>query len=253
MKNNTKTIDEYIIGDKQNREKTEKISFLSHISHGIRTPLNSIMGFSRLLNLRSKTDSKQQEYIQGILNGSNLLLQFVDNVMDLSQFESDSYTLRVEKYDLNKVLWEFTEEFYNQRIENSETNINLMLIWDAHISDLEIETDSALLKKILQRMINLALVKYPTQEFELGYRKINGGSLNLFVRPAGDTIKLEYLKDESPFFKIDEYNSFDYFNYKVLKESLKALGGELSDEQKKQELSILIPKNFYKTKNVHII
>ncbi len=128
MKNNIKTINGKIVRENKKKYNTEKISFLSHISHGIRTPLNSIMGFSKLLVLRELIDEKQKEYIQGILNGSNLLLQFVDNIMDLSQFEANNYSLIIRKYDINQILWEFTEDFYNRKIENNDTDINLMLV-----------------------------------------------------------------------------------------------------------------------------
>ena len=97
MKNNIKTINGKIVRENKKKYNSEKISFLSHISHGIRTPLNSIMGFSKLLVLREVIDEKQKEYIRGILNGSNLLLQFVDNIMDLSQFEANNYSLIIRK------------------------------------------------------------------------------------------------------------------------------------------------------------
>jgi len=244
MKHSSKAIDEYLIRNRRKYNESEKISFLSHISHGIRTPLNSIMGFSKLLSLRSLIDSKQKEYVQGILNGSNLLLQFVDNIMDLSQFESNNYSLRLEDHDLNKILWEFTEEFYNQKNENNDSNISLILVWETKHSDVRVKTDSVLLKKALQRMINLVSVKYPTVEFELGYRRINGSSLRLFIRPAKENLNPENLLDESQLYTVDENNSFDFFNYKVLIESLYALGGELSTESKNQEFSFIMPLNF---------
>ncbi|MFC2096600.1 sensor histidine kinase [Bacteroidota bacterium] len=253
MKNNIKAIDEYMIGNKKKRNKTVKISFLSHISHGIRTPLNSIMGFSKLLGLRNLIDPKQKEYVQGILNGSNLLLQFVDNIMDLSQFELNNYSLRVGKYDLNKVLWEFSEDFYNQRIENNDTNINLMLVWDTKLNNTEIETDSILLKKALQRMINLVSVKYPTVEFELGYRKLNDSTLKLFIRPSKESLNQDHILEEAQLYTIDENNSFDYFNYKVLIESLSVLGGELSMESENQEFSFIIPIDFQQNGEINLI
>ena len=225
---------------------TEKISFLSHISHGIRTPLNSIMGFSKLMGLKKVIDPKQKEYIQGILNGSNLLLQFVDNIIDLSQFEANSYSLRIKKYDINQILWEFTEEFYEQKIENNDTNINLMLVWDTKVRDLEIETDSILLKKVLRRIVNLITVKYPIVEFELGFRITENDSLNIYVRPSKEKLSFNDFLNEHQFYSIDENNSFDFFNYKVLTSSLLKLEGELSFEPENQEFSFIISTKYKK-------
>lgn len=98
-----------------NSIEVEKISFLSHISHGIRTPLNAIMGFSKLLNFKNNSVSNQKRYVKEILKGSNLLLQFVDNVVDLSLLENNKYHLNITKFDVNQLIWEFVEHFYDKK------------------------------------------------------------------------------------------------------------------------------------------
>lgn len=253
MKNNVRTINDYIVRENKKKYDTERNSFLSHISHGIRTPLNSIMGFSKLLILKELIDKKQKKYIQGILSGSNLLLQFVDNIMDLSQFEANNYSLRIKKYDINQILWEFSEDFYNQKIENHDTDINLMLVWDTKVKDLEIETDSVLLKKSLRRIINLVSVKYPVVEFELGYRVMENKSLTIFVRPLKEKLSLDDHLDEDQTYSIDEDNSFDYFNYKVLSGSASMLGGELILDSENKEFSFVIPIKYEVNKRFNLI
>ncbi|MCB2196651.1 MAG: hypothetical protein KQH79_12385 [Bacteroidetes bacterium] len=250
MKNSSSTINQFIVRENRKKYKREKISFLSHISHGIRTPLNSIMGFSKLLVLKDLVNPKQKEYIDGILNGSNLLLQFVDNIMDLSQFESDNYSLRMKKYDINKLLWDFTEDLYNQRIENNITDINLMLVWENKVDYCDIETDEVLLKKALGRMINLVSAKYPIVEFELGYRISEKSRINLFVRPAREKLKSEDLLNTQQLYSVDESDSFDYFNFKVLKHSVSLLGGELVMDANNQEFSFEIPIHCKKNKTL---
>ena len=241
MKNNVRTINDYIVRENKKKYNTERISFLSHISHGIRTPLNSIMGFSKLLDLKELIDEKRKEYIQGILNGSNLLLQFVNNIMDLSQFEANNYSLRIRKYNINQILWDFTEDFYNRKIENNDTNINLMLVWDTKVKDLEIETDSFQLKKALKRIVTLVSVKYSIEEFELGYRITENKSLNIYIRPAWEKLSADDLLNEHELYSIDEDNSFDYLNYKALSSSVSRLGGELTLDSENQEFSFVIP------------
>lgn len=240
MKTNIRTLNQNTVRENRKKYKAERSSFLSHISHGIRTPLNSIMGFSKLLGLRGALDPKQKEYIQGILQGSRLLLQFVDNVMDLSQFEANNYSLRIGKHDLNQVLWEFTEDFYNQRMESNDTDINLMLVWDQGKNDLEIETDHFLLKKALKRLINLVIVKYPIMEYELGFRKIED-RVKVFVRPIREKLKDDDLLRNQEFYSVDENDSFDYFNYRVLTNSVSVLGGEITKDSEDQEFSLEFP------------
>ena len=244
MKNSIKTINNFILKENQKRFDSEKISFLSHVSHGIRTPLNAIMGFSKLLVLKEVTENKRNEYIQGILNGGNLLLQFVDNIMDLSQFEANNYCLRIKNHDINKIIWDFTEDFYCRKTENKDSDINLMIVWDSKVVDYEIETDAILLKKSIQRLLNLVSVKYPLEEFELGYRKLTNKSINIFVRPALEKLPNDILLDEKQLYSADQDNSFDFFNYKVLSESISMLGGELSLDSDNQEYSFTIPSDY---------
>ena len=253
MKSNIRTINDYILSENKKKFKTERTSFLSHISHGIRTPLNSIMGFSRLLGLRKPLDPKQKEYVQGILKSGNILLQFVDNVMDLSQFEANNYSLRIKKYYLNQILWEFTEDFYNQRIENNDTNINLMLVWDKTQNNLSVETDELLLKKALKRMINLVTVKYPIVEFELGYQKVANNGVNIFVRPVKDKLTEDMCLDNKEFYRKEDNDSFDYFNYRVLTHSVSVLGGKLITHPTNQEFSFEIPIEYEKKSNLNVI
>ena len=220
MKNGIKTINNFILTENHKKFNSERISFLSHVSHGIRTPLNAIMGFSKLLGLKEVNGKKKEEYIQGILSGGNLLLQFVDNIMDLSQFEAQNYSLRIRNYD---------------------ADINLMLVWDSKVIDLEIETDIILLKKSLQRLINLVSVKFPMEEFELGYRKHVNDFISIYIRPAVEKLPPEILLNEHQLYSIDQDNSFDFFNYKVLSESVTMLGGELNLDSENQEFSFTIP------------
>jgi len=252
MKNSIRTVNDYILRENKKKFKTERISFLSHISHGIRTPLNSIMGFSKLLGLRNSLDPKQKEYIKGILQGSNLLLQFVDNVVDLSQFEANNYSLRIRKYDVNQLLWEFTEDFYNQRIENKDSSINLMLVWDKNQKNLSIETDGILFKKALQRLINLIIVKYPILEFELGYHGTET-NIQVFIRPVKEKLSEEELISYKEFYAADKDDSFDYFNYRVLNESVQILGGEVNSNPENQEFSFKIPLIYDRKANINII
>jgi K+-sensing histidine kinase KdpD len=250
MGNVVKTKNDYKVSGKIEKHNIEKIRFLSHISHGIRTPLNSIMGFSKLLVLKKLVDPKQKEYVQGILSGSNLLLQFVENIMDLSQFEANNYSLRIKNYAINQILWDFTEDFYLNKNENSDTNINLMLVWENKVKDLEIESDAELLKKAIQRLINLVVVRFPNIDIEMGYRVNNNNSLSIYIRPSKENLTSVNMLNEDQFYSIDESESFDYFNYKVLVNAVTMLGGELGVNPENQEFILEIPINFERNKNL---
>lgn len=241
MRNVVKSKGNYTVNEKSKEQNNEEFSFLSHISHGIRTPLHTIIGFSKLLTSKNIDDSKQKECVNGILNGSNLLLQFVENILDLSQFEANNYSLSIKKYDINQILWDFTEDLYLTNNENSDTNINLMLVWENKVKDLEIETDAELLKKALQRLFNMVIVRFPNIDIEMGYRITNENTLCIYIRPSNLDLKSTDILNRDQFFTIDECESFDYLNRKVLVSSVLMLGGEFEINSENKECIVKIP------------
>jgi len=74
----------------------EKLSaFLAMMSHEFRTPLNAIVGFTDLLQSTS-IDPTQRTYLKTIDRSSGLLLKLIEDILDLSQIESDQFKLNVE-------------------------------------------------------------------------------------------------------------------------------------------------------------
>lgn len=74
-----------------------KSNFIANISHEIRTPLNAIVGFTSLL--ADSTREERDEYMQVINNNSDLLLNLVSDVLDLSHLEADSFMLHYQRVD----------------------------------------------------------------------------------------------------------------------------------------------------------
>ena len=80
-----------------------KTEFLSHMSHEIRTPLNGIVGACNLIK-DNQTQSEQKELLNVVKSSSELLVQLVSNVLDLSEIESGKVTRRTENFNLNELL-----------------------------------------------------------------------------------------------------------------------------------------------------
>lgn len=86
------TTDKLRIAKEQAEESNRmKTAFVANISHEIRTPLNAIVGFSGLLE--DADEEEQKEFIRIINNSSDLLLNLVNDVLDLSRLDSDSFSL----------------------------------------------------------------------------------------------------------------------------------------------------------------
>ena len=86
---------------------------ISNISHDLRTPLTSILGYLPLLEGDSLTVEERREYL-GIVRGRAKALQsLITSFYDLSRLEGGEYPLSREKVDLYHVLSELVAEFYN--------------------------------------------------------------------------------------------------------------------------------------------
>ena len=77
-----------------------KSAFVSNMSHEIRTPLNAIVGFSSLLINSVEPSEELQEYANIIQTNSNLLLQFISDVLDVSRLESGKLQFNYEWCEL---------------------------------------------------------------------------------------------------------------------------------------------------------
>ena len=73
-----------------------KSAFVSNMSHEIRTPLNAIVGFSSLLIDTVETTDEQKEYADIIQTNSELLLQLISDVLDVSRLESGKLLFKYE-------------------------------------------------------------------------------------------------------------------------------------------------------------
>ncbi len=84
-----------------NRAKT---TFLSNMSHEIRNPLNSIIGFARVLERDTTLNKKQAEHIRTILRSSEHLLTLVNQTLNYSRIESGAETLNPTRFRIRRLV-----------------------------------------------------------------------------------------------------------------------------------------------------
>jgi len=129
-----------------------KTTFLANVSHDIKTPLNSIMGFSSLLK-NSSLSEKQAKYVDNIIMGSNILLSLVSDVLDISKIEAKKIKLEVSPCDLHSLVRDMIEVL---RINTDEKSLNLDLKAEGKIPKW-LMCDPTRLRQILLNLINNAI------------------------------------------------------------------------------------------------
>lgn len=81
-----------------------KSSFLSSVSHDIRTPMNAIMGLTELLKDDADDPAQVIEYTQKIHAASQHLLGLINDVLDMNKIESGNTTLNISQFSLAEVI-----------------------------------------------------------------------------------------------------------------------------------------------------
>ena len=81
-----------------------KTTFLSNMSHDIRTPMNAVLGFTTLLATDAENPAKVREYTRKIMASGQHLLSLINDILDVSKIESGKVVLNLEKFALNDVV-----------------------------------------------------------------------------------------------------------------------------------------------------
>lgn len=88
------------------RANASKSLFIANISHEIRTPMNAIVGFSQLLTTEDYSKEERMLFIETIQNNSDLLLNLINDVLDLSRIESGNMKFILKEVDLTQCVRE---------------------------------------------------------------------------------------------------------------------------------------------------
>lgn len=83
---------------------SSKTTFLSNMSHDIRTPMNAVLGFTVLLSKDAEKPDKVREYTKKIMASGQHLLSLINDVLDVSKIESGKVVLNLEEFTLNDLV-----------------------------------------------------------------------------------------------------------------------------------------------------
>jgi len=135
-----------------------KSTFLANMSHEFRTPLNAILGYSQLMLRDSSLTAGDQENLEIVGRSGEHLLGLINDVLELSKIEAGRTTLKVQSFDLRRML-EGLEEMFRLRAEQK----GVTLFFDVSLEvPQHVRMDEGKLRQVLMNLLGNA-VKFTHQ------------------------------------------------------------------------------------------
>jgi PAS domain S-box-containing protein len=159
--------------------------FIQNISHEVRTPMNSILGFAELM-AKTLKESNEKEYLHSIQYNGKQLLTLIDDILDYSRLDSNDLKLNYESVHLDKVFAELEHQFEGLSLHFKKTNLKLRLSINPEDRNYTLYTDKHRLQQVLNNLISNA-VKYTNEgEIEVGYKlQDKENRILFFVKDTG--------------------------------------------------------------------
>ena len=212
------------------REKAEnadrsKSAFLANMSHEIRTPLNAIVGFSELL-AAADTEEEKQKYLEILHTNSELLLQLVNDILDLSKIEAGTLEFVYSDVDINLLLNDL-EQLFRMKIGS---NSPVQIITEPGLPSCMVHTDRNRIAQVVSNFVSNA-IKFTTEgSIRIGYQSSENG-LRFYVSDTGSGIsadKLEGVFDR--FVRLQSDKNGNGLGLSICKTIVNKLGGEIGAE-----------------------
>jgi len=169
-----------------------KTEFLANVSYELRSPLTSISGFSEMLRQEyfGALSDKQREYVEGIHQSSQHLMQLINDILDLASVEAGYMRLEVSKFDVH-VMMRSVLSLISERVKEYDIDVH----FECPVRIGKMTADETRIKQILFNLLSNA-IKYsePGQAITLGAKEIEPDTIMLYVGDEGQGIAPEEQK-----------------------------------------------------------
>ncbi|MBQ7177451.1 MAG: response regulator, partial [Victivallales bacterium] len=176
-----------------NRAKT---TFLSNMSHDIRTPMNAIIGFTELASKHINETERVQDYLATITQSSEHLLSLINDILDMSRIEAGKMTLH-EKEESLADIFRMLGGIVNADVQAKQLDFHIDVV-DVH--DEYVYCDKLRLNQVLLNLLSNA-IKYTPQGGTILLRvaqkptaKTGYGSFEIRIKDNGIGMSEEYAK-----------------------------------------------------------
>ena len=225
--NHQKTIEEELRVAKEKAENLDRLksAFLANMSHEIRTPLNAIVGFASLL-IESDDKKERQDYVDIMQENTELLLQLISDILDLSKLEAGTLDFTMDHLDIKS----FCEDIMRNYDIKEDKPVPVLLAPD--LPEYYIYTDKKRLMQVITNFINNALKFTNEGQIMLEYRhKAESNEIEFAVTDTGMGIapdKVDQVFDR--FVKLNSFSKGTGLGLSICRSIIKHLGGTIGAE-----------------------
>ena len=206
-----------------------KSAFLANMSHEIRTPLNAIVGFSSLLTETEDMKDRKQ-YMAIVQENTELLLQLISDILDLSKMESGAFEFVKSDTDVNLLCSEIIRSL------RMKVPAGVELVFEECLPGCHVWADKNRLNQVISNFINNALKFTFSGSITLGYYRQTDGYLRFYVRDTGMGIPKNKIK--KVFDRFVKLNSFVHgtgLGLSICKSLVEQMGGTIGVESEEGE------------------
>ncbi len=212
-----------------------KSAFLANLSHEIKTPMNVITNFTRILAETELSPQEKLEFTDAVAQNGKQLMNMIDNTIHLSKIETQTVVIEHKFCSINSIL----RDVYNKYLIliPDSRNIRLNLIIGVPNKEFGFETDQIILREIISLLVDNA-VKYTEKgEIIIEYEMIRNEWVRFSVSDSGIGIpEEEFINIFNRFYRIpnriNENTSGSGLGLPIVQHYVALLGGELEFESK---------------------
>ena len=226
-----KDIENTLIEARKKAEESDrlKMAFLANMSHEIRTPLNAIVGFPSLLTETEDMKDRKQ-YMAIVQENTELLLQLISDILDLSKMESGAFEFVKSDTDVNLLCSEIIRSL------RMKVPAGVELVFEECLPGCHVWADKNRLNQVISNFINNALKFTFSGSITLGYYRQTDGYLRFYVRDTGMGIPKNKIK--TVFDRFVKLNSFVHgtgLGLSICKSLVEQMGGTIGVESEEGE------------------
>ena len=200
----------------------QKTAFLANMSHEIRTPLNAIVGFAGLL--ANASEAERNSYVEIIKGNTNMLLQLVNDILDMSKIEAGTLEFIYSDTDVNQIMREL-EGIFRLRLEEADSPVRI--VFEPCLPVCFIHTEKNRVSQVLSNFLSNAFKYTKEGTITLGY-KVCEDDIYFYVQDTGTGIPAENVdKVFERFMKLDAKKQGTGLGLSISQTIIKKLGGEI--------------------------